>query len=89
MIKEVPYVQSILDKLDEMMNSDDSDALFVSGYLRGHVTFNVGALEMEDKLSESDFFSAMNNALLTARQTGELTPQDSELVTACWRSLTI
>ncbi|WP_111977859.1 YfcL family protein [Algibacillus agarilyticus] len=81
------YVQKILDGLDAMMQSEDADALFISGYLRGHVTLIIGRLEMDNELDEQTLINSMNKALVTARQSGELSPQDAEFVEQAWATL--
>ncbi|NTS77972.1 YfcL family protein [Catenovulum sp. SM1970] len=89
MSQDEQFLEQLLDKLDQMMESDDSDALFVSGYLRGHITLIAGQLDFDKALTKDTLISKIESALFEARQTGELTPQDSELVKACWDNITL
>ncbi|AWB68205.1 hypothetical protein C2869_18090 [Saccharobesus litoralis] len=86
-MSEPIYVQKILDQLDTMMESEDADALFISGYLRGQVTYVVGQLEINQQLTENTFIKEVNKALVTARQSGELSSQDAEFVEQAWATL--
>lgn len=84
----ISFLDSILHALDEMMTSDSADDLFVSGYLRGHITLIAGQLETEQTDIDKDLLKqAVERSLLTARQSGELNQQDTELVYHCWQAI--
>ena len=68
------FESRILALIDDMVEHASDDELFASGYLRGHLTLAVAALEAGDDHS-ADAVHA------------EVTPRDQSLVLGMWDNL--
>ncbi|EKS1845766.1 YfcL family protein [Cronobacter muytjensii] len=77
----------ILALIDEMVEHASDDELFASGYLRGHLTLAVAALEHGDDHSPQAVYTKVTNSLETAIHAGELSPRDQALVLGMWDNL--
>ncbi|ALB63479.1 FIG00553363: hypothetical protein [Cronobacter condimenti 1330] len=77
----------ILALIDEMVEHASDDELFASGYLRGHLTLAVAALEHGDDHSQQAVYTMVTNSLETAIHAGELSPRDQALVLGMWDNL--
>ena len=81
------FIESVENQLDEMVNDADSDTLFISGYLRGHIMLAAGYLEMEEKLNIQALIEKTNASLEQAIAAGELNDNDQTLVNNMWQNL--
>lgn len=77
----------ILAAIDEMVEHASDDALFASGYLRGHLTLAVAELENGDDRSPDAVYAAVTRSLERANEAGELSPRDRALVLEMWNTL--
>jgi len=77
----------ILALIDEMVEHASDDELFASGYLRGHLTLAVAALEQGADHSPQAVYTKVTNSLETPIHAGELSPRDQALVLGMWDNL--
>ncbi|MGV3346962.1 YfcL family protein [Enterobacteriaceae bacterium LUAb1] len=77
----------ILALIDTMVEHASDDELFASGYLRGHLTLSVAALEQINECAPEALQVKVLNSLAAAIQAGELSPRDQRLVTDMWDKL--
>jgi len=76
----------ILGLIDELVEHGSDDELFASGYLQGHLTLAVAAIEQTDDHSAEQLQKYMQSSLQDNIQT-ELSPRDQVLVTEMWERL--
>lgn len=77
----------VLGLIDDMVEHATDDELFAGGYLRGHITLAVAALEQSGDHSQAAVYASVSSSLDTAIQAGELSPRDQALVQKMWDDL--
>lgn len=81
------FESHILALIDEMVEHASDDELFASGYLRGHLTLAVAALELQGAQTPDALNAQVVESIEKAIQAGELTPRDRVLVQDMWSGL--
>ncbi|MCE2571636.1 YfcL family protein [Motilimonas eburnea] len=80
--------QDMEQKIAHILEQGDSDELFASGYLSGHLSLALAHCEQAQKHSADDFIVQVEQELAQAFAARELSPADQVLVEAMWRHLT-
>lgn len=79
------FESRVLTLIDEMVEHASDDALFASGYLRGHLTLAVA--ELESGASAEAIDQQVIASVEKAIACGELSPPDQVLVHNMWAEL--
>ncbi|MFO6424863.1 YfcL family protein [Motilimonas sp. KMU-193] len=79
--------QGIEHKIAQILDTGDSDALFASGYLSGHLSLALAHCEQAEKHSKQDFIAQVEQELANAFAARELSPGDQVLVETMWQQL--
>ncbi|WP_339058127.1 YfcL family protein [Candidatus Regiella endosymbiont of Tuberolachnus salignus] len=77
----------ILAQIDDMVEYADTDNLFASGYLCGHVTLAVAQAKEHGEHSVEQLHIRVKRSLEKAVKAGELSPPDQRLVFNMWHYL--
>lgn len=81
-------IQQTEDYLDSMVERGSDQDIFVSGYLHGHFSLSVAALELAGNTSLEALRDQVSHSLQKAYSAGELAEQDSRDVDAMWAHIT-
>lgn len=87
MMMIVDFESRILGFIDDMVEHASDDELFAGGYLRGHITLAVSALEADGVTHQENLYQQVTESLDAAIRGGELSPRDQVLVTGMWDTL--
>ncbi len=78
------FESRILALIDDMVEHASDDELFASGYLRGHLTLAVAALEAGDDHSADAVHAEVTRSPGKRYSGRELSPRDQSLVLGMW-----
>ncbi len=79
--------QQIEQKIAHILDAGDSDELFSSGYLTGHLSLALAHCEQADMHSAQDFIAQVEQEMAQAFAARELNPADQILVETMWQRL--
>jgi hypothetical protein len=80
------FVDTMMTLFDAMVDSGSDEELFASGYLSGHFSLAVAAVERDNKLSVSALLQCFNCQLESAFNENELSEDDQAFVENCWNN---
>ncbi|MFC3034009.1 YfcL family protein [Pseudoalteromonas fenneropenaei] len=82
------YVDAAQQFFDNLVETATDDQLFAGGYLRGHFDLAVGYAQVEGTdLSCDELNTNIENSLVKAYRSGELTDTDRDHVVEIWEQI--